>query len=132
MDQAELPLILVDPSHQNQFLKGIKLFNQEEFYQCHDVLEEIWLEETGKERLFLQGMIQAAVAFYHYQNGKRGAARSMLRRALEKLRAAEAVQQHRISASFLFQLQQWKDALDGMISTGDREPLSVAFPKVKV
>ena len=77
-------------------------------------------------------MIQAAVAFYHYQNGKWGAARSMLRRALEKLRAAEAVQQHRISASFLFQLQQWKDALDGMISTGDREPLSVAFPKVKV
>ena len=132
MDQAELPLILVDPSYQNQFLKGIKLFNQEEFYQCHDVLEEIWLEETGKERLFLQGMIQAAVAFYHYQNGKWGAARSMLRRALEKLREAEAGQQHRISAPFLFQLQQWKDALDGMISRGDREPLSVAFPKVQV
>ena len=60
----------MDCTHRDQFLKGIELFNQEQFYECHDTLEEIWLEETGEERGFLQGMIQVAVAFHHYQNGK--------------------------------------------------------------
>ena len=122
----------MDPSHRPRFLSGIELFNREQFYECHDVLEEIWLEEVGEERLFLQGMIQVAVAFYHYQNGKRGAARSMLKLALEKLTVTDVIQRQRISASFLLQLQQWKDALDRVISRGVQEPLLMSFPKVIV
>ncbi len=119
----------MDPSHRPEFLRGIELFNHEQFYECHDVLEKIWLEEVGEERLFLQGMIQVAVAFYHYQNGKRGAARSMLKLAMEKLRAVDLVPEGRISASFLAQLQEWKDTLDRVISGGVQEPLLMPFPK---
>ena len=119
----------MDCTHRDQFLKGIELFNQEQFYECHDTLEEIWLEETGEERGFLQGMIQVAVAFHHYQNGKWGAARSMLQLALEKLETNGQGQPKRISERFLAELRVWKETLDLAIPRGTREALSLAFPK---
>ncbi len=42
-------------------------FNQGEYYECHDLLEEIWM--TDKRNKFLQGMLQVAVAIYHFENG---------------------------------------------------------------
>ena len=47
-----------------QFTKGIALFNQQEFYDCHDVIEDMWLQESSDEQPFLQGLIQSAVAFH--------------------------------------------------------------------
>ncbi len=75
----------MDDAHLSQFLRGVELFNREEFYDCHDTIEEIWLQESSDQQPFLQGIIQAAVAFHHYQHGKWGAARSMLKLAIGKL-----------------------------------------------
>ena len=122
----------MDSIHQAQFLRGIELFNREQFYECHDVIEEVWLEEVGEQRLFLQGMIQAAAAFHHYQNRKWGAARSMLRLALGKLEGAAQTERARVPEEFFAELRAWKDALDQAITRGTREPLSLPFPKVNV
>ena len=35
--------------------RGIQLFNDGEFFECHEVLEEAWTPERGPRRLFLQG-----------------------------------------------------------------------------
>ena len=59
------------------YLEGIRLFNEEDFFECHDVLEELWGEVIGDERAFLQGMIQAAVALFHFGNENLGGARKM-------------------------------------------------------
>ncbi len=40
-----------------QVLKGIELFNREEFYDCHDTIGKIWLQESRAEQPFLQGLI---------------------------------------------------------------------------
>lgn len=42
--------------------EGIECFNQGEFFQCHEVLEAVWVGEKGPDRLFYQGLIQVAVA----------------------------------------------------------------------
>ena len=42
-----------------KYLEGIRLFNEQEFFECHDVLEELWSETLGDGHLFLQGLIQA-------------------------------------------------------------------------
>lgn len=68
------------------YLKGIRLFNEREFFECHDVLEELWTETVGEERRFLQGLIQAAVGLFHFGNGNLGGARKMYLAAVEKLR----------------------------------------------
>lgn len=59
------------------YLEGIRLFNEEDFFECHDVLEELWAEVVGDERAFLQGMIQASVALFHFGNENLGGARKL-------------------------------------------------------
>ena len=53
---------------------GIELFNNCEFFEAHDVWEELWAEYRGPSRTFYQGLIQVAVALHHFCNGNvRGA-----------------------------------------------------------
>lgn len=40
-------------------------FNAGDYYEAHDVLEHLWLEETGPDFLFYKGLIQFAGAFVH-------------------------------------------------------------------
>ncbi len=65
--------------------EGINLFNRCAFFECHEVLEEIWTPERGRRRLFLQSLIHIAVAFYHVQRGNRLGAERQLRKGLTKL-----------------------------------------------
>ena len=67
------------------YLEGVRLFNEEDFYECHDVLEELWAEIIGDEKKFYQGLIQAAVALFHFGNENLGGARKMYGTAWEKL-----------------------------------------------
>jgi hypothetical protein len=68
-----------------EYLAGIDLYNAGEFHAAHDAWEERWMDEVGpREKLFLQAMIQSAVAFHHLEIGRPGAAREMYRRAKEK------------------------------------------------
>jgi uncharacterized protein len=56
------------------YLQGVDFFNACEFFESHEVWEEIWTEYRGPDRGFYQGLIQAAVAFHHFGNGNvRGA-----------------------------------------------------------
>lgn len=55
---------------------AVELFNQQEFFACHDMLEEIW-SETGDDRELFQGLIHAAVALHHFEGGNLGGARKM-------------------------------------------------------
>ena len=67
------------------FATGLAQFNDRLFFECHDTLEEVWSGLRGAPRDFFQGLIQAAVAFYHLGNGNRGGARSVLGRSLGRL-----------------------------------------------
>src|SRR5438132_11942450 len=68
-----------------EYIAGIDLYNAGEFHAAHDAWEERWMGEVGPdEKLFLQAMIQSAVAFHHLQIGRPGAARQMYTRAKEK------------------------------------------------
>lgn len=68
-----------------EYIAGIDLYNAGEFHAAHDAWEERWMGEVGpKEKLFLQAMIQSAVAFHHLEIGRPGAARRMHQMAREK------------------------------------------------
>jgi hypothetical protein len=41
------------------------LWNDQDYYQAHDVLEHIWLETTTDDAPYFKGLIQAAGAFVH-------------------------------------------------------------------
>jgi predicted metal-dependent hydrolase len=65
--------------------KGLAQFDAGHFFECHDTLEEVWQGLRGPARDFFQGLIQAAVGFYHLGNGNRGGSETMLRRAFVRL-----------------------------------------------
>jgi predicted metal-dependent hydrolase len=68
-----------------EYIAGIDLYNAGEYHAAHDAWEERWMGPVAPdEKLFLQAMIQSAVAFHHLQIGRPGAARSMYLRAKEK------------------------------------------------
>jgi len=67
--------------------RGIHLFNAREFYDAHEIWEDVWRESHGLEKRFLQGLIQAAVAFHHHSTGNVAGARSLIERAHKNLAA---------------------------------------------
>lgn len=44
---------------------AVALFNKGYYWETHEVLEDVWMDEYGPTRSFLQGFIQAAAALYH-------------------------------------------------------------------
>ena len=57
-----------------RYLAGIVLFNRGDFFEAHEVWEDLWADSGAPERRFYQGLIQAAVGLYHFGNGNlRGA-----------------------------------------------------------
>ena len=67
------------------FEEGISLFNDGKFFECHEAWEEIWKRSSGQEKLFYQGIIQAAVAILHAQRGNLIGAASLYSKASAKL-----------------------------------------------
>ena len=67
------------------FEDGIELFNQGKFFECHEAWEEVWKRSDGAEKLFYQGIIQAAVAILHAQRGNLDGAASLYAKASMKL-----------------------------------------------
>jgi len=100
----------LDPHYAGYF----KLFNQQKFYEAHDVLEHLWLpDKHGPNGAFYKGLIQLAGAFVHLQKNRPRPAVALFKLALanfqkypsphEKLNLA-AVRQ--LIAGWLFQLEK--------------------------
>ncbi|MBI3320938.1 MAG: DUF309 domain-containing protein [Candidatus Omnitrophica bacterium] len=66
--------------------EGLVLYNHHRFFECHDVLERLWLQAEGRARDFYKGLIQAAVAFHHWSGGNPGGAMSLYRSSSRYLR----------------------------------------------
>lgn len=51
-----------------KFLEAIRLFNLEEFYLTHDILEELWIQLDKKDlkRDLYQGILHIGVGMYHF------------------------------------------------------------------
>lgn len=72
--------------YDTRYLEGIRLFNEREFFACHDVLEDLWGETLGHDREFYQGLIHAAVCLFHFEGGNLSGARKMYESASRYLR----------------------------------------------
>jgi hypothetical protein len=117
-----------------EYIAGIDLYNAGEFHAAHDVWEERWMGEVGaQEKLFLQAMIQSAVAFHHLEIGRPGAARQMYQRAKEKFaRLGENVF---MSLDLVDYQAQLDTALSWLLTAADpREltPPDIQPPKIKL
>jgi len=118
----------MDPDRKHElFQRGLDCFNRREFFTCHELLEEIWLEETEEEKPFYQGIIQVAAAFHHYLNGNLTGTLSLLRQGAEKLRRCPPDSHGLDLGGFLAALNPWLDHLASSLPT-DHLPLPTIHP----
>jgi predicted metal-dependent hydrolase len=53
------------------YVEYFRLFNAQEYYAAHDVLEHIWLGADGEKYVFYKALIQFAGGFVHLQHHHR-------------------------------------------------------------
>jgi uncharacterized protein len=89
--------------------EGVQLFNDERFWECHEVLEQAWHVSKGVERDAIQSIILTAAAFVHYQKGEDEICLSILKRA--KARMASAKTYNRID------LERLESNIEGILDS---------------
>ena len=117
-----------------EYIAGIDLYNAGEFHAAHDAWEERWMGEVGpQEKLFLQAMIQSAVAFHHLEIGRPGAARRMHQMAGEKFARLG------VRVFMSLDLDDYQDQLETALAwlrdaadPRELEPPEITPPKIKL
>ena len=79
----------MDDRIRQSLLNGIREFNNEAFFEAHDILEDVWMDIRGKSRLFFQGLIQLSIGYYHLTCENYTGADHLLTRGVSKLESYE-------------------------------------------
>ena len=121
-------------SYPKNYLEGLRLFNEEEFFDCHDVLEELWSEVIGDEKKFYQGLIQASVALFHFGNENLGGARKLYESARKNLEQYDSPYMGLDIGKFLEDL---KDCFQELLDAKETYPAGVQLrddriPKISI
>jgi len=67
------------------------LFNNEKYWQTHEVFEPLWNAANGEEKALLNGIILFAAAFVHDEKDESSICISILNRAKKKLSEAKGL-----------------------------------------
>jgi len=105
--------------------QGIEEFNSERFFEAHEAWEQVWLASAGDEKRFLQGIIQIAAAFHHYQRDNWTGACSLLKAGLERLRDAPSSHGGIPLEPLCRAAREWAQALQE-----GRDPGKASLPKI--
>uniref|UniRef100_A0A1J3HGT6 DUF309 domain-containing protein n=1 Tax=Noccaea caerulescens TaxID=107243 RepID=A0A1J3HGT6_NOCCA len=68
------------------FEEAVTLFNQRDYYRCHDALEALWIRAEEPTRTLIHGILQCAVGFHHLFNSNHKGAMMELGEGVCKLR----------------------------------------------
>ena len=110
---------------------GVSLFNRRQFFDAHEVLEDVWRSvprdrpldrPRGRDlRLHLQGLVQLAVAFHHASSGNLVGARSVLKRAMRNLDGADSSFPDLDLDRLRAELEVWRRYLDHSERASERK-----------
>ncbi len=88
--------------------KGIRLFNDRQFFDCHEALEALYLDTESANKPFLEGLIQLAAAFRIFCefDETRGPVR-MIHQALVRLENYQPLFLHVRVEQLMAELEAW-------------------------
>lgn len=98
-----------DPRYAGYFA----LFNRQKFYEAHDALEDLWLEDRqGINGDFFKGLIQLAGAFVHLQKNRLRPSAALFKLAKANFEKYPPLHEKLDLAAVLRMIRQWLDALE--------------------
>ncbi len=99
------------PEHLKKMEEGVRLFNEQKYWECHEALEEVWLEDRNDPaRNVYWAVIQVAAACIHYRDQKLIGARGMIAKAKEKFKRCR---EQKILTELAFAHLDWEE-LEGL------------------
>ncbi len=93
-----------DEIHLQTIVEGVRLFNAQKYWECHENLEDHWLEEAGPMRNIYWAIIQVAAAMIHYREGNLIGAQGLIVKAKQKFDRCE---QYKIESALLENNLSW-------------------------
>lgn len=106
------------PEHLAKMEEGIRLFNEQMYWECHEALEDIWMEDRqDPARNVYWAVIQVAAAMIHYRDGKLIGAQGMINKAREKFKRCR--DQH-ILTGLAFQYLNWEKLEELVLEVKDQ------------
>lgn len=67
VEPPNLPNAEEDPA--GLFPRAVAHWNAREFWEAHEAWEDLWNQAFDEHKQWLQGLIQYAAAFFHYERG---------------------------------------------------------------
>ena len=112
------------------YLGFFECFNQQLFYEAHEILEKLWLPaRQGSDGAFYKGLIQLAGAFVHLTKNRLPPAASLLKLAHANL-SKYAPTHHRLDTEATLKIiQEWLGQVESGVFTSNSME-SLAFPRL--
>ncbi|MBD30739.1 MAG: hypothetical protein CMG44_00850 [Candidatus Marinimicrobia bacterium] len=73
------------------FERGKIEYQKGNFFDAHEIWEDLWSDYYLKDRKFIQGLIQLSVSFVHLKNSNMKGAKSLLKKSQGKFMEFEGV-----------------------------------------
>lgn len=78
------------PDHLKKIQYALELFNEQKYWECHEELEDLWMEDLSDHaRNVYWAIIQVAASMIHYRDKKILGAQGMLHKAKNKFKKCE-------------------------------------------
>jgi hypothetical protein len=113
--------------HLRKVKEGVRLYNQRKYWECHEELEDHWLEDRGDNARYVYWVvIQAATALFHYEDGNLSGAMGMMNKAKEKVLCCES---KNVETELVYKFLAWKK-LKSLIMEIPDKPKLLDFEKL--
>lgn len=107
------------PDHLLKMREGVDLFNEQKYWECHEALEDVWMEDRqDPARNIYWAVIQVAAACIHFRDSNLIGARGMIYKAKEKFRRCR--DQH-ILTDIAFKFLDWQELEEIVFKIPDSE-----------
>jgi len=117
------------------YLGYFDCFNRQLFYEAHDVLEDLWLQDKhGPNGAFYKGLIQLAGAFVHLQKNRLRPAAALLKLAQANLEKYSRRHERLDVAAVIALIQTWLGGLESAhfktnpLAAGNAPKLTLELP----
>jgi hypothetical protein len=91
--------------HLKAIREGITLFNKEQYWECHEYLEDLWLDDVGdKARLVYWAILQLSVCLYHYREENLIGAQGLMKKSKDKIRRCE---KEKVETPLMYTFLDW-------------------------
>ena len=95
------------PVHLSKMEEGVQLFNEQKYWECHESLEDVWMEDRNDNaRNVYWAVIQVAAACIHYRDGKIIGAQGMINKTKEKFKRCHDLH---ILTPLVYEFLDWKE-----------------------